>query len=105
MRSEELHTYSHVLPGLQAEAAERMEGAIGCQIDCQEDDGGVPEGKQAADSLDEVVPPIVPQLKPDRGLLRQRDRLGWFVGGTLSANGFDGRARVDCRRSGVTSLP
>ena len=66
-KSEELHTYSHVLPGL-AEAAERMEDAIGCQIGCQEDDGAAPEGKQAADSLDKVVPPNVRQLEPDRGL-------------------------------------
>ena len=35
--------------------------------------------------------------------LRQLDRLGRFVGGTLSANGFDVRAKVECRRSGVTS--
>ena len=35
--------------------------------------------------------------------LRQLDRLGRFVGGTLPANGFDVRAKVECRRSGVTS--
>ena len=30
-----LDTYSHVLPSLQAEAAKRMDEAIGCQIGCQ----------------------------------------------------------------------
>lgn len=32
-----LDTYSHVLPSLQAEAAKRMDDAIGCQIGCQEE--------------------------------------------------------------------
>ena len=102
-KSEELHTYSHVLPGL-AEAAERMEDAIGCQIGCQEDDGAAPEGKQAADSSEKVMPPNVRSWNQIAAWLRQLDRLGWFVGGTLSANGLDVRARVECRRSGVTSL-
>jgi hypothetical protein len=35
--------------------------------------------------------------------LRQLDRLGRFVGGTLPANGFDAWAKVECRPSGVTS--
>ena len=35
--------------------------------------------------------------------VRQLDRLGRFVGGTLSANGFDVRAKVESRRTGVTS--
>jgi hypothetical protein len=33
-----LDTYSHVLPGLQAEAAKRMQEALGCQIGCQDGD-------------------------------------------------------------------
>jgi hypothetical protein len=32
-----LDTYSHVLPSLQAEAAKRMDEAIGCQIGCQKE--------------------------------------------------------------------
>jgi hypothetical protein len=31
-----LDTYSHVLPGLQAEAAASMQEAIGCQTSCQD---------------------------------------------------------------------
>ena len=42
--------------------------------------------------------------EPDfRLAARQLDRLGRFVEGTLSANGFDVRAKVECRRRGVTS--
>jgi len=37
-----LDTYSHVLPGRQAEAAKHMEDAIGCQVGCQAEDGPPP---------------------------------------------------------------
>ncbi len=50
-----LDTYSHVLPGLQAEAAKRMEDAIGCQIGCQGDDEAPPEGEEAEDSFKKMV--------------------------------------------------
>jgi Phage integrase family len=50
-----LNTYSHVLPGLQAEAAKRMDNAIGCQIGCQDESGAPPDIKEVADSLEEVV--------------------------------------------------
>jgi hypothetical protein len=45
-----LDTYSDVLPGLQADAAQRMEDAIGCQIGCQEDDEAPRDGEETADS-------------------------------------------------------
>jgi hypothetical protein len=50
-----LDTYSHVLPGLQAEAARRLEDAIGCQIGCQEENGAPPNSGGNANSLEEVV--------------------------------------------------
>ena len=50
-----LDTYSHVLPGLQAEAAKRMDDAIGCQIGCQDESGAPPDIQEVADSLEEVV--------------------------------------------------
>jgi integrase len=50
-----LDTYSHVLPGLQAEAAKRMDDAIGCQIGCQDEGGAPPHVQEVADSSEEVV--------------------------------------------------
>jgi len=50
-----LDTYSHVLPGLQAEAAKRMQDAIGCQIGCQDEDERPPGTNEAADSLEKLV--------------------------------------------------
>jgi hypothetical protein len=50
-----LDTYSHVLPGLQAEAAQRMQDAIGCQIGCQEDADSEAGGQELVDSFEKVV--------------------------------------------------
>lgn len=50
-----LDTYSHVLRGLQAEAAKRMDDAIGCQIGCQEENGVPLDAQEVADSLGKVV--------------------------------------------------
>jgi len=50
-----LDTYSQVLAGLQAEAAKRIEDAIGCQIGCQGEDDGPSVPEEAADSLGKVV--------------------------------------------------
>jgi hypothetical protein len=50
-----LDTYSHVLPGLQAEAAHRMQTAIGCQIGCQDSGEVPPPTPETGDSLEKVV--------------------------------------------------
>jgi hypothetical protein len=50
-----LDTYSHVLPGLQAEAAKRMQEAIGCQIGCQEEEEAPHNLQEAGDSLENLV--------------------------------------------------
>ncbi len=42
-----LDTYSHVLPSLQAEAAKRMDDAIGCQIGCQNEKGSSEEPQES----------------------------------------------------------
>ena len=50
-----LDAYSHVLPGLQDEAAQRLEEAIGCQIGCQTDEGAPGEEQNVENSLEKVV--------------------------------------------------
>jgi integrase len=50
-----LDTYSHVLPGLQAEAAQRMEDAIGCQIGCQTDEEASTVTQEVQNRSEEVV--------------------------------------------------
>ena len=50
-----LDTYSHVLPSLQAEAAKRIDDAIGCQIGCQDEQGPSAETQDPPDSLEKVV--------------------------------------------------
>ena len=46
---------SHVLPGLQAEAAKRMDEAIGCQIGCQDEDSTSGEPQELRSSGTEIV--------------------------------------------------
>jgi hypothetical protein len=50
-----LDTYSHVLPGLQTEAAKRMQDAIGCQIGCQDESDAPSEAQKLDDLLGKVV--------------------------------------------------
>ena len=50
-----LDTYSHVLPSLQAEAAKRMDEAIGCQIGCQNEKGSTEEPQESQISEGNVV--------------------------------------------------
>ena len=46
-----LDTYSHVLPSLQAEAATRLDDAIGCQIGCQDDNDGADQPQELRELL------------------------------------------------------
>jgi hypothetical protein len=50
-------SYSHVLPGLQAEAAKRMDEAIGigCQNGCQDEDGASTAPQESQNSGEKVV--------------------------------------------------
>ena len=50
-----LDTYSHVLPSLQAEAATRMEDAIGCQIGCQDENASPDQPQEIENSSGKVV--------------------------------------------------
>lgn len=49
-----LDTYSHGLPGLRAEAAKRIQEAIGCQTGCQEENERPPDSEEAEDSLENL---------------------------------------------------
>jgi hypothetical protein len=50
-----LDTYSHVLPGFQAEAAQRMQDAIGCRIGCQEENSAADQRQEIENSLGKEV--------------------------------------------------
>ena len=53
-----LDTYSHVLPGLQADAALKLDaavGPIGCQTGCQDEPNAPGEPEEALDSSEIVV--------------------------------------------------
>ena len=62
-----LDTYSHVLPGLQVEAARRMDDAIGGQ----KENGAAPDSEAVSDSLEKVVTQIFTSWNQRVSWLRQ----------------------------------
>jgi hypothetical protein len=53
-----LDTYSHVLPGIGAEAAKRMDealGEIGCQNGCQQEESALTASPESQDSGEKMV--------------------------------------------------
>jgi hypothetical protein len=70
-----LDTYSHVLQGLQAEAAKRMDEAIGCQIGCQDDSEAADQSQEIEESLGEMVSLTFASWNHLVGWLRMVDQL------------------------------
>lgn len=70
-----LDTYSHVLPSLQADAAKRMNHAIGCQIGCQTEHDAPSQPEESQNSTENLVSLTFGSWNQVNGWLRQVDQL------------------------------